>query len=83
MLLSEAVKLRIDQLSKEKNIKNPYRLTTLSGIGYSTLVNFKTGKSKSIQLDTLLYICEGLNIELKDFFNDPVFTEVENDTKSE
>ena len=83
MLLSDAVKSRIEQLSKEKNIKNPYRLSTLSGMPYSTLVSFMNGITNSIQLDNLLYICEGLDIELKDFFNDPVFDEVENDIKPE
>ena len=32
-----------------------------------------------IKLDTLLHICEGFNIELKDFFDDPLFKDVEQD----
>ena len=37
------------------------------------------GKSNSLTLTTLLHLCEGANIELKDFFKDSLFNDVEAD----
>ena len=34
------------------------------------------GKRKIIRLDMIEFICEGLNMKLKDFFNDPIFDNI-------
>ncbi len=78
MKLSEAVKNRIINLANEKNI-TLHRLSLNSGISYSTLSSFINGKSQSPKLVTLLHICEGLEIELNEFFTDDLFKEVEED----
>lgn len=78
MQLSEAVKLRIINLCKEQNI-TINKLSTNSGLSFSTVFSIFYGKSKSPKLVTLLHICEGLNIELSDFFKDPLFKDVEDD----
>lgn len=78
MLLSEAVRKRIKNLAKEKNI-TLHRLAILSGIPHSTLNSFMIGKSNSPKLATLLHICEGFDIELQDFFKDNMFKNVEED----
>ena len=78
MKLSEAVKNRIINLANEKNI-TLHRLSLNSGISYSTLSSFKKKKSQSPKLVTLLHICEGLEIELNEFFTDDLFKEVEED----
>ena len=36
----------------------------------------------SITLTTLLHICEGCNIELKDFFDDNLFKNISSDTQN-
>ena len=72
MELSEAVKERILKLSTRKNI-TLHKLSLDSGIAYSTLSSFMNGKCKSPNLTTVLHLCEGLDIELKDFFNDKLF----------
>ena len=36
-----------------------------------------SGKRKIIRLDMIEYICEGLNITLKEFFDDKVFDNIE------
>ena len=76
MQLSEAVQQRIINLCKEQNI-TLNKLSTNSGLSYSTVFSIFYGKSKSPKLSTLLHICEGLNIELADFFNDSLFKDVE------
>lgn len=78
MQLSEAIKLRIINLCKEQNI-TINKLATNSGLSFSTVFSIFYGKSKSPKLVTLLHICEGLNIELSDFFKDPLFKDVEDD----
>lgn len=76
MDLSEAVRIRICDLIEEKSL-TVSRLCTLSGISRSTLSKILSGKRKYIRLDILEFICEALNIELKDFFDSPVFKNVE------
>lgn len=78
MKLSEAVKKRIINLTNEKNI-TLHRLSLNSGISYSTLNSFINGKSQSPKIVTLLHICEGLEIELNEFFTDDLFKDVEED----
>ena len=76
MDLSQAVRIRIKNLIEERNI-NVSKLCTMAGISRSTLSKFLAGKRKIIRLDMIEYICEGLNIKLKDFFNDPIFDNIE------
>ena len=78
MQLSSAIRIRINNLLKEKNM-NVWRLYKATGVPPSTLSYFLSGKRELIGLKTLLHVCEGFNIELKDFFNDPVFEDVEQD----
>lgn len=68
----EKVALRIRNLCTEKNI-TPNKLGTLSGIDPSTITSIFYGKSKNPGVATLAKVCEGLNITLFDFFNDPIF----------
>lgn len=78
MQLSDAVRLRIKQLLKENNMK-VWDLCKTSGIPCSTLSTFLTGKTKLLKINTILHICEGFNIQLKDFFTDEFFLDVEDD----
>lgn len=78
MLLSDAIRKRIKNLLKENNM-NIWKLYKATGVSASTLSYFMSGKRELINLKTLLHICEGFNIELKDFFDDPIFKDVEQD----
>lgn len=75
MQLSEAVQKRIINLCEEQHITLK-KLATNSGLPYSTVFSIFYGKSKSPKLATILHICEGLNIEMTDFFKDSVFKDV-------
>ena len=68
----------IINLANERNI-TLHRLSLEAGIPYSTLSSFINKKSQSPKLATLLHICEGLGIELNDFFTDKLFKDVEED----
>ena len=78
MQLSDAVKKRIINLTNEKHI-TLHSLSLESGISYSTLNSFINGKCQSPRLVTILHICEGLGIELNEFFADEMFKDVESD----
>ena len=76
MDLSKAIRMRINNLIIERNI-NVSKLSTLAGISRSTLSKFLSGKRKNIRIDMIEYICEGLDIKLKDFFDDEIFNNIE------
>ena len=76
MELSDAIVVRIKKVMKENNMKI-YDLSILTGIPRNTLSVFLKRSTKTIRLENLLYICEGFDIELKDFFDDKVFKNVE------
>lgn len=76
MDLFEAIKIRINNLMVERNL-TASKLSTLAGISRSTLSKFMSGKRKSLELKTLEFICEGLNIKLKDFFSDSLFDNID------
>lgn len=78
MQLPEAIKLRIEKILNENNITS-YSLAIKAGIPTSTLNDFLRGKANLPRIDTLLHLCEAVNIELKDFFDDPLFKDVEFD----
>lgn len=75
MQLSDAIRKRIKFYLKDKNM-NVWKLCKLSGIPCSTISTFMSGKTELIKIDTLLHICEGFGIELKDFFDSPLFKDV-------
>ena len=75
MTLSDAIIDRILQLQSERKITTN-KLATLSGLAQPTVRDVVQGVSKAPKINTLLHICEGLNINLREFFNDPIFDNV-------
>lgn len=78
MSLSDAIRKRIQYYLDERHM-SIWGLFKLSGIPRSTLCSFMNGTTGLIKLDTLLHVCEGLNITLADFFSDSIFFDVEQD----
>lgn len=78
MQLSNAIRCRLTNLLKIYNI-TPYALSLKAGVHPSTLTFFLNGNTKMLTLDTLLHYCEALNIELYDFFKDPLFKDVKSE----
>ena len=78
MKLSNAMRKRINDLLKLHNM-NKWKLYKATGIPVSTLSYFMNGKRELITIKTLLHICEGFNITLKQFFEDEIFDDVEQD----
>ena len=78
MKLSDAIRKRIKFYLKEKNM-NIWKLCKMSGIPCSTISTFMSGKTELLKIDTLLHICEGFNITLREFFSDEIFDTAEQD----
>lgn len=82
MTLSDAIIDRILQLQNERKITTN-KLATLSGLAQPTVRDVLYGVSKAPKINTLLHICEGLNINLREFFNDPIFDNVVDEENDE
>ena len=80
MNIGEAVRLRIKELCKEKNI-TVNKLATICGITQSTLNNIINKRNNSTTVSTIKKICDGLEISIKDFFNSDVFDNLEQEIK--
>lgn len=76
MGLSDAIRERIKELMEINKVKTINAVSNLAGVS-NTLSDFMNGKIDLPKLDTLLHICEGFNIQLYDFFNSPLFTDVQ------
>ena len=72
MKLHEAVGKRILEFCNERNI-SPNKLCTMSCVIQSTVNSIFSGRSQNPKLATIQYLCEGLNISLKEFFDSPLF----------
>lgn len=75
MTLSQAIIDRILELQQDRKITTN-KLATLSGLAQPTVRDVLYGVSKSPKINTILHICEGLDINLRKFFNDPIFDNV-------
>lgn len=76
MKLSEAVGKRVENLLKERNMTQ-YQLFKNGGIPRSTISVTVDGKYKTVKLDTIYQIAATLGISLKEFFDDPMFDNLE------
>ncbi len=76
MNAKEAVALRIIALCKERDIAIN-TLANVAGVPPSTVYSMLNNKSKNPGVVSLKKICDGLNITLRDFFNDPLFDDLE------
>ena len=80
MGISEAVKLRILQLCNERQI-TVNKLCTISGVTQSTVNNIVSGRNNSTTISTIKKLCDGLNIEIGDFFCSELFHGLEQEIK--
>ena len=85
MLLSVAIRQRILYLVSNNHMSLK-ELSRRSNVPYPTIINFMSGKGKTINIVTLYHLCLGLKIDLVDFFNSPLFIDIfdehEKETKS-
>ena len=75
MQLNQAVSKRLLELLAEKDMTQ-YQLYMKSGLPKSTIGNVVNCTYDSVKLRVLHEICQGLEIGLNDFFDSPLFEEM-------
>ena len=80
MNTKEAVAKRILNLCEERNIA-VNALASMSGISPSTIYSMLNEKSNNPGVVSLKKICDGLEISIRDFFNDDLFDDLEQEIK--
>lgn len=80
MIVGEALRKRIVQLADENSI-TINKLATISGITQSTLNNIVGGRNNSATVSTVKKICDGLEITVREFFDSPLFDDLEQEIK--
>ena len=84
MQLKDAIRQRIDYYLDKQGISSLWELYKKSGVPKSTINSLLgTEKTNLPKLPTLLHICEGLGTNLKDFFDDPIFLDIEDSSEDE
>lgn len=76
MRTKEALCLRIQQLCRERNL-TVNGLSARCGMTQSTLNNIVSGRNNSTTVSTVQKICDGLEMELPEFFNSELFRNLE------
>lgn len=76
MKIADAVADRIIELCRERSI-TLNKLCTLSAVTQSTVNYIVNGRTKNPGIVVIKKLCDGLDISIKDFFDTPVFAELE------
>lgn len=76
MRSKEALQMRILELLEENNI-TLNALARICGVTQSTLNNIVSGRNNSTTISTVQKICDGLNMELPEFFDSELFRHIE------
>ena len=74
MKLNQAISQRLSELLTEKNMTQ-YQLYTKSGVPKSTIGNVINCSYDSVKLRIIHEMCQGLEIDIPEFFNSPLFAE--------
>ena len=80
MTVGEACRQRITELCDKRKI-TLNKLAIISGITQSTLNNIASGRNHSVTVSTLQKICDGLEITITEFFQAPIFLDLEQELK--
>lgn len=74
MQLNEAVSARLKELLQERSMTQ-YQLYMKSGVPKSSIGNIVNCAYDSVKLRVIHEICQGLEINISEFFNSPYFDE--------
>lgn len=76
MKVKEAIVLRFTEICRERKIKWN-ELATMSGVTPSTVYSMIKPTRKELSVITVKRLCDGLEITLMDFFNSPLFEDLD------
>ena len=80
MGVKEAVVTRFRELMMQRKIR-PNELANLSGVTPSTVYSMLDERRKEVSINVIKKLCDGLDITLGDFFNVPLFNDLEQEIK--
>ena len=80
MNTKEAVAKRILKLCEEKKIA-VNTLANMAGVSPSTVYSMLNEKSQNPGVVSLKKLCDGLDISLREFFNDVIFDDIEQEIR--
>ena len=80
MNISDAVRNRIKELCEKNNI-TINKLCYYSAVPQATVSDFMRGKHKSMNLDNLKKLIDGLDMTITEFFDTEVFRSLEQEIK--
>ena len=80
MRIKEAIVKRFQHLCQEWNIKYN-ELATLSGVTPSTVYSMMDERRKDISAVTVKKLCDGLDISISQFYDDPIFEHLEQEIR--
>ena len=80
MNTKEAVARRIIELCNERNIAIN-ALSNNAGVSPSTVYSMLNEKSQNPGVVSIKKLCDGLDISLREFFDSPIFDDIEQEIK--
>ena len=80
MRVGEVVRFRILELCQERNL-SVNKLSGMCGLTQSTLNNIVSGRNNSATVSTVKKICDGLEIPILQFFDCPLFEDLEQEIR--
>ena len=78
MTIKSAVVARFQDICESRGIKTN-EMATLSGVTPSTAYSMIDPRRQEISIKTIKKFCDGLDISLKEFFDDPIFDELDSE----
>ena len=73
MKVIEAIAHRIKNILGDKNLSQ-YAVCKKATVHDSTIYNIYNGNQKHLSINVLLLLCEGMDISITEFFDDPLFS---------
>ena len=80
MTIAEAVVKRIYELVDERQL-TINKISTISGITQSTMSDIVNGVTSNVKIATVKKLCDGLDISIREFFDSPLFDDLEQELK--
>ena len=80
MTTQETIARRIRNLCKERGI-TPNGLANLSAVPQATIKSILNGESQNPGTVTIKKLCDGLEISVRQFFDSPLFDDLEQELK--
>lgn len=72
MTIAEALSRRLSELMDERHL-TAYRLSMLTGVNQTTIGDIKHRRNTAVNLRILFELCQGMGMELVEFFDSPLF----------